>query len=114
MADIAEANRLRLGKRIQQLRLLKNLSQEQLAERVGNGWRNISQIERGQTNVGIDVLSHIAKQLSVELVDLFEGSSRRSPDFYTVDRRGMDALERALKVVQATRRVRRPRRKKSE
>lgn len=53
------------------------MSQEQLAEVVGNTGKHVGQIERGEVNVGLDVLSRIAAALSVDVADLFTILSRR-------------------------------------
>jgi len=98
---------------VQQLRRLRDLSQEELAERVGNGRKHISQVELGKANVGIDILAKIASHLAVDVAELFATSSARQSDYYTVSRRDFAALERALKAVQGVTRAGR-RRKKSQ
>ena len=65
MKDDVQAVRLRIGKKVKQLRQLRGLSQEQLAELVGNQYKHIGQVERGEVNVGIDTLVSIAANLVV-------------------------------------------------
>lgn len=75
MDEIKAAIRLRVGSRVRQLRRDQQLTQEALAERVGNTWRHIGQIERGQSNVTIDVLTKLATRLSVDVSALFTPTS---------------------------------------
>ena len=99
MPATTKAIRLQVGKRVQELRQLRGLSQERLAERVGNSQKHISLVERGEVNVGIDILSQIATELSVDITDLFLAPSARSATTYAIGGRELDALERALKTV---------------
>jgi transcriptional regulator with XRE-family HTH domain len=65
------AVRVRVGANVRQLRHLRNLSQEQLAEMVGNNPRHIGQVERGEANVTLDILTAIAAKLDVDITELF-------------------------------------------
>lgn len=60
-------NRLRIGQRISELRQEKGLSLKELADMVGIDFSNLSKIERGKYNVGIDILYKVCKALVVEL-----------------------------------------------
>jgi transcriptional regulator with XRE-family HTH domain len=91
--------RLRVGRKVKRLRLLRGLSQEQLAERVGNTDKHISQLERGKVNVGIDVLSSVASELAVDVAELFVNPSSSSASIYLIARQDLDRLEEALKIV---------------
>src|SRR5215213_4357704 len=71
MRDHGRAVRTRVGRTIRRLRQQRALTQERLAELAGNGWKHIGQVERGEVNVGLDVLAQIADALSVGLGDLF-------------------------------------------
>jgi DNA-binding XRE family transcriptional regulator len=71
--------RIRLGKRIMYLRNKyinkdtgKPMSQEELGLRTGFAKNHIGKIERGQTNPKIETLFAIAKELGVDIKDLFE------------------------------------------
>ncbi|MFC6095466.1 helix-turn-helix domain-containing protein [Flavobacterium qiangtangense] len=75
------AERKLLGKRITQLRnncfdekTGKKISQEELALRLGLAKNHIGLIERGQTNTTVDVLYGIAREFSVEIIELFNFS----------------------------------------
>lgn len=95
--------RLRVGRNIRRLRQLRGLSQEGLAELAGNSWKNMGQIERGQSNVGIDVLSRVAAALSVDIADLFAGgvSGRRAADLLLITRRDVAQIELVVRRVKA-------------
>jgi transcriptional regulator with XRE-family HTH domain len=71
MRDDGRAIRRRVGSTIRRLRMERALTQEGLAERVGNSWKHVGQIERGEVNVGLDVLARIAGALSVNIAELF-------------------------------------------
>lgn len=61
-----------LGKRVQEFRVKKGLTQEMLAEAVGLAERNISKIECGENFVKADTLEKIASALEVKISKLFE------------------------------------------
>ncbi len=69
---------MQLGKRILYLRTHcinkdtgKSISQEELGLRTGFAKNHIGKIERGQTNVKIETLFRIAKELNVDIKELF-------------------------------------------
>ena len=61
-----------LGKRIRSLRRLNDLSQEQLGERANISAKYVGEVERGKTNLTIDILERISIVLNVSLPDLFD------------------------------------------
>lgn len=61
-----------LGMRIREVRKLRGLSQEKLAEKVGVDPKQISRIEGGKSAPSLDTLEAIAKHLQVEMKDLFD------------------------------------------
>ena len=61
-----------LGKRIKELRIKKRLTQEELAEIVGMGERNLSKIECGINFVSADTLQKLAIALNTSPKDLFD------------------------------------------
>ena len=91
------------------------MSQEKLAELVGNQYKHIGQIERGEVNVGINTLTLIAAGLSVDLVNLVETVAPRSRDdeTYTLTQFDVEELQRVAQVVDRLKR-RRTRRRKSD
>lgn len=66
-------NRL-LGLRIKELRQNKKLSQEGLSDKVGVDPKYVSRIEVGKATPSLSVLVKIARELTVEIKDLFEFS----------------------------------------
>lgn len=60
-----------LGKKIQELRKSKKLTQEELAEKVGIGTPNISYFETGKFSPAIETLAKLAQVLDVEIYELY-------------------------------------------
>ncbi len=69
-----------LGKRIQEIRKSKNLTQEKLAEIIGIDTPNLSNIERGKRFVSAETLEKIIKSLDVREKDLFDFEHLKSKD----------------------------------
>ena len=67
-------NYFEIGQRIRKLRKAYNLSQEQLAERVGISTTHMSHIETGNTKLSLTVFVDIAKALSVQTDELLYDS----------------------------------------
>jgi len=65
--------RNKFGKRIRDLRLQKEWSQEELADKAGLHRTYIGAIERGEQNVSIDNIERLAKVLGLTLERLFSG-----------------------------------------
>ena len=72
--------RKQLGRRLQRLRRVRGLTQEQLAERIDINPKYLSSVERGAENPTLDLFLRLAEGLQVELPALFqyaqEGESR--------------------------------------
>lgn len=64
-------NKQLLGARLKEFRKRKNLTQDQLAEKVESAQKHIGNIERGAGFPSLAKLEIIAKELDVELQDLF-------------------------------------------
>src|SRR5262245_51358931 len=106
MPEDVRAVRLRVGKHVQRLRRARGFSQERLAELVGNTGKHIGQVERGEVNVGLDILTRIAGALSVDPGDLFvpfPRRRRREPPLYLVNRGELDQLEQLVRSIRAAR-----------
>lgn len=58
-------NREEIAAAIKARRRLLNLSQKQLAEKVGTEYQRIAEIENGKTNVSIDRLIEIASAIGL-------------------------------------------------
>lgn len=61
-----------LGKRLRELRLQKNLTQEELGFLIGNSGKQIGRIERGENNVSSCMLYQISIALKIEMKDIFD------------------------------------------
>ena len=81
MTDSTPEHQLRraIGARIARLRAVRQVTQEQLAERVGSAPQTIRRIERGKTTPPLGRLLDIASALGVQLIDLFEGADAAVP-----------------------------------
>ena len=62
-----------IGERIKELRGRKNVTQEQLSEKVEINVKYLSSIERGKENPTLDVFIRIAKALDVDIGNIFRG-----------------------------------------
>jgi transcriptional regulator with XRE-family HTH domain len=58
------------GKKLREMRKLKQLSQEQLAHLAGIDMSYIGRMERGETNVTLEILERLSKALKCEPRDL--------------------------------------------
>jgi transcriptional regulator with XRE-family HTH domain len=64
--------KVKFGRKLRQIRRLKNLTQEQLAEATGISVEFVSNIERGINAPSFDTLEKLAEVLNVSYVDLFD------------------------------------------
>lgn len=62
--------RIKLGKRIKELRKEKEITQIDLAAKIGIDRSYLGFIERGERNVSFDVMAEIAKALDVGMNEL--------------------------------------------
>lgn len=67
-----EAVLIDFGKKIKELRNLKKISQEELADRAGVHRTYIGMIERAEKNITLINVEKIAKALNVNIKDLFD------------------------------------------
>lgn len=65
-----EEETTRLGRVLREVRLMRGITQAQLADMVGYSQRAISDIENGITQVHAVLLYHIAKALQVDPIEL--------------------------------------------
>ncbi len=68
---------IRLGRRIAMLRMLRNLTQVQLAKSVGCSVEFISLVERGVNAPTVARLERFARVLNIEVRGLFEFDRRK-------------------------------------
>jgi transcriptional regulator with XRE-family HTH domain len=66
-----------LGYRVAELRRELNLTQEELAEQMGCGPRQVQRIEAGQANLTLDAIVALANALRTELALLFAAPRSR-------------------------------------
>jgi transcriptional regulator with XRE-family HTH domain len=64
---------IRLGRRLQELRDNRGLSQTQLADMASIGRAHLSQIENGAVAARINTLYAVAKALEMTLEEMFQG-----------------------------------------
>ena len=77
-------NQLELGKKIQELRKLKGLTQEELADRTSLSTRTIQRIENGEVDARTYTLGRLAEALNVEL-DILLVKDESNSNFFSVD-----------------------------
>lgn len=61
-----------IGQKIRQYRILRNLTQDELAEVIGSTGSYIGRIERGEQNVKIETLEKIATAMEIDIFLLFQ------------------------------------------
>lgn len=64
-----------LGKRIRQLRRKRSYTQETLADMIGTSQGHLGKVERGEVQVGTELLHKIADALLVDIGHLFQSRS---------------------------------------
>ena len=60
------------GSRIQELRKKNNLTQSELAEKIGLSTNFIGMVERGERNTSVDKIFKLAKAFNINLAQFFE------------------------------------------
>lgn len=61
----------KFGKRLKELRIEKDLTQEQLAEKLGLSANYIGMIERGERSTSLSKLFTLSKALEIKMSELF-------------------------------------------
>lgn len=64
---MASSLKLTLGAQVREIRRVRGLTQEALAEQLGVTPRYIAGVERGERNLTLDSVDALAKQLGVEM-----------------------------------------------
>jgi transcriptional regulator with XRE-family HTH domain len=77
--DIAEFKR-RFGRKVQSYRRQRNLTQEELAERIQRSTDTISNVERGVSSTRIETAFRIAEVLGVPVVEFFDVETEVAAD----------------------------------
>ena len=60
------------GSRIQELRKKNNLTQSELAEKIGLSTNFIGRVERGERNTSVDKIFKLAKAFNISLAQFFD------------------------------------------
>jgi len=85
-----------LAKNIKRFRLLKGMTQTELASKIGMSPQYFSKIEVAKTdNIGIKYLIAICRELNIELCELFMEASEL-PIKFIVGSQNLEQLERVL------------------
>ncbi len=88
-----------LGNRIKMLRVSKNFTQEQIAERLGISRQKFSRIENGSNSITLDILSKVAEILDVSVSDITRvldekpAVAYRAADAHTTSQEIFDMLD---------------------
>ena len=73
MSNIENKIYKQIGTNIKTARILKNMSQEQLAEQLSKSTNFVSLIERGQTGLSVNTIIDICNIINIEPNTLFNG-----------------------------------------
>ena len=68
--EALEDVQIRFGRKLREVRASKNVSQEKLAELAGLHRTYVSSVERGERNISLVNIEHLAKALGVPMADL--------------------------------------------
>lgn len=63
---------VKVGRRIQEIRIEKNLSQQDLAAKCNFEKSNMSRLEAGRSNATLSTLEIVSKALEVDVIELFK------------------------------------------
>jgi transcriptional regulator with XRE-family HTH domain len=69
---LEESLQIKVGKRIQEIRVEKNISQQDLAARCNFEKSNMSRLEAGRANATLSTLEVVAKALNVNIIEFFK------------------------------------------
>ncbi len=63
---------IKLGARVKEIRLLKGLTQMELAHKIGKDHPSINKLEKGKVNPSYIFLTEVAEGLEVEIMEFFK------------------------------------------
>jgi transcriptional regulator with XRE-family HTH domain len=95
--------RNQVGATIRRMRNRRELSLEDLADRVGHDAKYLGMVELGKANPSLDTLTRIAGGLSVKVAEFF-GASHVGPDAITED--DFDSIENTIRVLRRLKKAR--------
>lgn len=71
-SEETKKNLKNFGSRIQELRKKNNLTQSELAEKIGLSTNFIGMVERGERNTSVEKIFKLAKAFNISLAQFFE------------------------------------------
>lgn len=71
-SEETKKNLKNFGSRIQELKKKNNLTQSELAEKIGLSTNFIGMVERGERNTSVDKIFKLAKAFNISLAQFFE------------------------------------------
>ncbi|GIP16537.1 hypothetical protein J40TS1_21790 [Paenibacillus montaniterrae] len=82
-----------IGKRIRYYRTMRNLTQEELAERISTTGSYVGRMERGERNMKVETLEKVATALNLSLSTLISGDNDPLQDHFWVQKSVLLLLE---------------------
>lgn len=70
--NLKKSLQIEVGKRIQQIRIEKNMSQQDLAAKCNFEKSNMSRLEAGRANATLSTLETVSKALGVDVIEFFK------------------------------------------
>ena len=74
-----------IGERLKRARLAKNLTQEQLAEKIDVSVAFLSRAERGDVKINLSRISQLCDLLDISISNVLTGTISNSKDYLTED-----------------------------
>jgi transcriptional regulator with XRE-family HTH domain len=69
---LKESLQQKVGKRIQEIRIQKNISQQELAAKCNFEKSNMSRLENGNANATLTTLEKVCDALKIDYIELFK------------------------------------------
>jgi transcriptional regulator with XRE-family HTH domain len=69
---MSETIQQKVGKRIVEIRIQKNISQQELASKCNFEKSNMSRLEKGNANATLSTLEKVCDALQIEYIELFK------------------------------------------
>lgn len=91
-------NQLTIGKFISQKRKEKNLTQEQLAERLGVSNKTISKWETGKCMPDYSIVKSLCEELEITISELMDGEESKEKSVQSYDEQIMNLLRRTKEL----------------
>lgn len=86
-----------VGKNVREKRVLRGLSQEELAQAVGLTFQQIQKYERGANRISASRLVELSKALGIQVVELFDGVAEEAKE---IESRTVADMRREHKLVE--------------